>query len=76
NESEVMLYNLIITDFVSDYGDSGGSAFSFVSPQDLHSVVVNGVFSIIGAAIQPIDKIFKELDERDRYYELYLGKWW
>ncbi|RIB02163.1 hypothetical protein C2G38_2125847 [Gigaspora rosea] len=61
NESEVMLYNLIITDFVSDYGDSGGSAFSFVSPQDLHSVVVN-------------DKIFKELDERDRYYELYLGK--
>ncbi|RIB25059.1 hypothetical protein C2G38_2068349 [Gigaspora rosea] len=66
NESEVMLYNLIITDFVSDYGDSGGSAFSFVSPQDLHSVVVNGVFN----------KIFKELDERDRYYELYLGKWW
>ncbi|RIB11633.1 hypothetical protein C2G38_2103128 [Gigaspora rosea] len=69
-----ILYDLIITGFVSYYGDSGGSAFSFVSPQDLYSVFVNGIFSVIGAAIQPIDKIFKELDKRGRHYELYLGK--
>ncbi|KAF0430803.1 hypothetical protein F8M41_005470 [Gigaspora margarita] len=71
---EFILYDLIIADFDSLFGDSGGSSFSFVSPQDLYSVVVNGIFSVIGAAIQPIDIIFKELDKRNIYYKLYIGQ--
>ncbi|KAF0451027.1 hypothetical protein F8M41_002075 [Gigaspora margarita] len=74
NDDATRYKELNITDFDSNFGDSGGSAFSFSSPQSLYSVVVNGIFSVIGAAIQPIDKIFKELDKHDRYYKLYLGK--
>ncbi|KAF0430806.1 S1 family peptidase [Gigaspora margarita] len=73
-EEEDDLYDLIITDFYSAKGDSGGPAFSFGSPQNLYSVVLHGIFVILNSAIQPIDKIFKALYEHERYYKLYLGR--
>ncbi|KAF0430804.1 S1 family peptidase [Gigaspora margarita] len=73
-EKEDDLYDLIITDFYSAKGDSGGPAFSFGSPQNLYSVVLHGIFVILNSAIQPIDKIFKALYEHERYYKLYLGR--
>ncbi|KAF0513448.1 hypothetical protein F8M41_017762 [Gigaspora margarita] len=73
-EDDFILFDLIITDSNSYYGDSGGPAFSFASPQDLLSVVVNGIFVVVGTAIESLDRIFFELEEQNRYYELYLGK--
>ncbi|CAG8502922.1 9228_t:CDS:2, partial [Gigaspora margarita] len=58
--------DLIITDLSARHGDSGGTVLSFVSPQNLISVVVHGI--IVGGgrilnAAQSIDTIFKELRE-------------
>ncbi|KAF0536688.1 S1 family peptidase [Gigaspora margarita] len=69
--------DLIITDMPAERGDSGGPILSFVSPQNLYSVVVHGIFfgggRILNAA-QSIDIIFKELGENTIYdLTLYTG---
>ncbi|CAG8804724.1 31550_t:CDS:2, partial [Gigaspora margarita] len=58
--------DLIITDMPAKGGDSGGTVLSFVSPQNLSSVVVQGIIFGGGtmiAAVQSIDIIFKEIRE-------------
>ncbi|KAF0469048.1 hypothetical protein F8M41_025663 [Gigaspora margarita] len=68
--------DLIITDVYGDGGDSGGTVFSFVSPQNLDSVVGRGI--IVGGgqgiiAAQSLNTIFIELETLSRYFKLYLG---
>ncbi|KAF0555595.1 S1 family peptidase [Gigaspora margarita] len=58
--------NLIITDLYSESGDSGGPVMSFVSPQDLNSVVLHSIHVAGGAGLSAshsIDEIFKNLEE-------------
>ncbi|RIB21468.1 hypothetical protein C2G38_2243921 [Gigaspora rosea] len=70
-------WELIITSMYGKYGDSGGSVFSFASPQDLNLVVVHGIIITVGLAscsAQSIDTIFNQLRE-NTFYDLilYLG---
>ncbi|CAG8815841.1 46049_t:CDS:2, partial [Gigaspora margarita] len=69
--------DLIITDMPARSGDSGGTVLSFVSPQNLNSVVIQGIIFGGGKllhAAQLIDIIFKELRENARYdLTLYTG---
>ncbi|CAG8843263.1 11077_t:CDS:2, partial [Gigaspora margarita] len=69
--------DLIISDMTSRRGDSGGTVLSFVSPQNLNSVVVQGIIyggGILLHAAQSIDIIFKEIRENTIYdLTLYTG---
>ncbi|KAF0550185.1 S1 family peptidase [Gigaspora margarita] len=67
-------YDLIITGLRSDFGDSGGPVLSFVSPQDLHLVVVHGIYIAGAGTALSIDKIFNELDKHYKNLTLYQGQ--
>ncbi|RIB00132.1 hypothetical protein C2G38_2130432 [Gigaspora rosea] len=75
-EKDDMKEDLIITNMKSDFGDSGGTVFSFVSPQNLDSVVGRGINFGGGHGIeaaQSLNTIFIELEKLSRYFKLYLG---
>ncbi|KAF0377778.1 S1 family peptidase [Gigaspora margarita] len=73
--------DLIVTDLYSESGDSGGPVMSFVSPQNLNSVVLHSIHIAGGAglsAAHSIDKIFEDLKDlccinRLKDLVLYLG---
>ncbi|KAF0484680.1 hypothetical protein F8M41_022938 [Gigaspora margarita] len=77
NYDNGIIKDLIITDMPARSGDSGGTVLSFVSPQNLNSVVIQGIIFGGGKllhAAQLIDIIFKELRENARYdLTLYAG---
>ncbi|CAG8802361.1 42369_t:CDS:2, partial [Gigaspora margarita] len=54
---------VIITSTDVEGGDSGGPVLSFVSPQDLFSVVVHGIIITRGSSAQSIDTIFRVIKE-------------
>ncbi|KAF0486343.1 hypothetical protein F8M41_022658 [Gigaspora margarita] len=65
---EYISTDLIVTDLYSEPGDSGGSVMSFVSPQDLNSMVLNGIHVAGGAGLSvalSIEIIFEVLKESD-----------
>ncbi|RIB26342.1 hypothetical protein C2G38_2138324 [Gigaspora rosea] len=70
-------YDLIITNMYGGYSDSGGVVVSFVSSENLLSVVVHGIIVTVGpedCTAQSIDTIFNELKKQTRYdLTLYLG---
>ncbi|RIB12532.1 hypothetical protein C2G38_2249439 [Gigaspora rosea] len=78
---ESYISDLIVTNLYAEGGDSGGPVISFVSPQDLNSVVLHGIHVGGGgglAVANSIETIFKELEEessirRLQYLVLYLG---
>ncbi|KAF0555592.1 S1 family peptidase [Gigaspora margarita] len=81
-QEESFRTDLIITDWYSGSGDSGGPVMSFVSPQNLNSVVLHGIHVVGGgdigfAAANSIETIFNELEEsgirRLQDLVLYLG---
>ncbi|KAF0543778.1 hypothetical protein F8M41_003454 [Gigaspora margarita] len=50
--NEGSTYRLIVTDMTSNIGDRGGPLLSFVSPENLHSVMVHGTIVTAGTGVQ------------------------